>query len=390
VKIKNITPNRIAFTGYYGMHNFGDDLFGLVCAKGTAKFWSKSQPRVLSTAIKGVDSTFFTIPSWFDRDSYASSGRIGAGSRLMFALYEASKSQMFILGGGSVLSSQTSGVRNFIYKTSNFTRLRFSALGISIGPFKNIAEERRVKEFLSCFEYISVRDLVSYQVANSFSLDCPIVMAGDLAGLMPILFDTKHKDVKGGELVLGVSLCNYESVIGGNKGLEKDRNRALIDAVVVVAKRFGARVEVFSLNNHLEIGDDILAQAICLRLKKEKIEFNLNRHVELGVCEIWNRISYCDAFVSVRLHGAIAAYHHNVPFTLIEYHQKCEDFLDDIGQSLNLRLSERVVDSVEIQMVIERLFLKDSPPIMKPTSYSKRAYGHFLYAPWVTDLEYVE
>lgn len=389
MKVQNIKPKRIVFTGYYGMSNFGDDLFGLVCARGAARFWSKSKSSVLSTSIKGADSGF-TIPSWFNRDLYASSGHIGAGARLMFALYEASRSQMFILGGGSVLSSQASGVRDFIYKTASVTKVRFSALGISIGPFENVAEEQRVKEFLSCFEYISVRDLVSYQFAKSFALDCPIVMAGDLAGLMPILFDNKNEDVKKGVPVLGISLCNYESVIGGDKRLERERNNALIDAVIVVAKRFGARVEVFSLNNHPQIGDDILAQSICSFLKKENVEFNLNRHVKLGVCEVWNRISCCDAFVSVRLHGAIAAYQNNVPFTLIEYHKKCTDFLDDVGQSMDLRLSANDTDSVKVEAVIENLFLQPSSPTMSSMSYSERAYGHFLYAPWKASLAGVE
>jgi len=384
LKMKTKKINKIAFTGYYGMSNFGDDLFGLVCAKGATKFWPHSKARLLSTYIDGSDAEF-TIPSWFNRDLYASTGLFGAGSRLMFALCEAGRSQMFILGGGSVLSSQSSGVRNLIYKTSHITKLRFAAVGISIGPFANLAEEKRAKEFLSSFEYISVRDSVSYQLAKSFSLDCPVVMAGDLAGLMPVLFDTKKECVKYTRPTLGVSLCNYESIIGGDKRLEVERNQALIDAVINAAKRFGARVEVFSLNNHQQFGDDILAQSICSRLSKECIEFKLNRHIELGVREVWKRIACCDAFISVRLHGAIAAYQNDVPFALVEYHKKCGDFLDDIGQSTDLRLSGTVTDSESIEKVLERLFLSDLSPALSAQSYSQRACGHFLHAPWTND-----
>ena len=378
--------NNIAFTGYYGMSNFGDDLFGLVCASGAAKFWPQSKTRVLSTNIDGVDSDF-TVPSWFNRDVYASAGLVGTASRLMFALREASRSQTFILGGGSVLSSQSSGVRDFIYKTSKFTKLRFAALGVSIGPFSSGNEEKKAKEFLSGFEFISVRDSASYRLTQDFALDTPIVMAGDLAGLMPILFDTKVECVnKHTKPTLGVSMCNYESIIGGDEKVEQERNRALTDAMIKVVKRFDARVEVFSLNNHPQFGDDLLAQYICSRLSEERIEFNLNRHIELGVCEIWKRISYCDTFIGVRLHSAIAAYLNKVPFFLVEYHKKCEDFLDDIGQSSNLRLSATVTDPDKIEEVLERLFLVALPPSLSVRNYCERARGHFSHAPWMLNV----
>lgn len=376
--------NKIVFTGYYGMSNFGDDLFGLVCAGGATKFWPHSKTRLLSTFIDGSDAEF-TIPNWFNRDLYASTGLLGAGSRLMFALSEACRSQMFILGGGSVLSSQSSGVRDLIYKTSHITKLRFAALGVSIGPFASLAEEKGAKEFLSGFEYISVRDSVSYQLAESFSLDCPVIMAGDLAGLVPVLFDTKKECVKYGRPTLGVSLCNYESIIGGDKRLEQERNQVLINAVINVAKRFGARVEVFSLNNHQQFGDDILAESIGSRLSKEGIEFKLNRHIELGFFEVWKRIACCDAFISVRLHGAIAAYLNEVPFALVEYHKKCGDFLDDIGQSTDLRLSGTSTDSENIEKVLEKLFLGDLPPTLNAQHYSQRACDHYFHAPWVNN-----
>lgn len=29
---------RVAFTGYYGMRNFGDDLFGVICTRAAERY----------------------------------------------------------------------------------------------------------------------------------------------------------------------------------------------------------------------------------------------------------------------------------------------------------------------------------------------------------------
>ena len=56
MKNNSIKNNKIVFTGYYGMSNFGDDLFGLVCASGAARFSPQSKVSVLSNYIEGFDS----------------------------------------------------------------------------------------------------------------------------------------------------------------------------------------------------------------------------------------------------------------------------------------------------------------------------------------------
>jgi len=372
----------ISFTGYYGMKNFGDDLFGMVCGWGAAEYWTRVNSSILSPPILGVNN-IFSVPAWFSQDLYASPRYYGKASRLFFALRETKRCNEIILGGGSVLGSTQSGVRDFINKIAVNSGLEFSGIGISIGPFPSTEVETKVREFLKRFQYLSVRDISSYQMAIDFELSCPVVMAGDLAGLMPLILPS-YKKVIENKTNIGIALCNYESIIGGNLDDEKIRNKAILDGLVKVAKQNETRVEVFILNNHPQFGDDKLAREIMTRLQDENIECGVSRNIDLGVEEIWKQISQCDAFVSVRLHGAIAAYLNDVPFALIEYHKKCTDFLDDIGQEKDNRLGRRINSSDRVAVVIQRLLASPMLPRFSTKEYGLRAIKHFTEAPWAS------
>jgi polysaccharide pyruvyl transferase WcaK-like protein len=370
----------VVFSGYYGMDNFGDDLFAFVCASAAKIFWQQTETRLLSPSIPGLEATF-AIPELVSKKLYAKATAAGGLTRLMFAVREACRNNLFILGGGSVISSQTSGVRKLLYKSSGLTGISFAAMGISIGPFKSFDERERARAFLSEFLCVSVRDEASYQIAREFKLPCPVVQAGDLAGLMPSLLPAEQQDNKADGPVIGLALCPYESIVGGDTELESDRNQALITAVIKLAKRMGAKVEVFSLNNHLSCGDDLLAQKACTKLEQSGVNCSLIRNVDYGVAGVWRRIGLCDLFVSVRLHGAVAAYLNQVPFVLVEYHKKCTDFLDDIGQCNSLRIVGSVSDAGTISEVIARIAENPKKPLLSVEQYTERALLHFSSVP---------
>lgn len=371
--------STVVFSGYYGMDNFGDDLFAYVCALAANRFWNQTKSRLLSPAIKGLNAEY-AVPEVIPRELYSKANSTGRLLRLLVSLQAACRNKLFILGGGSVISSQLSGVRGVIHKSAWLTRVDFAAMGVSIGPFKSSDERERARAFLSDFLFISVRDEASYRIAKEFKLSCPIVQAGDLAGLMPVLLDEQPVSRNGGP-VLGVAMCRYESIVGGDAALENRRNQALASAVIDLAKHTGARVEVYSLNNHASVGDDGVSFGLCSKLDNEGVSHTLIRNVDYGVAEVWRRIGQCDFFVSVRLHGAIAAYMNQVPFVLVDYHKKCSDFLDDIGQDEKLRIDSSNSDSETISAIVGRLAKTPEMPSFPVAKYAERALKHFSILP---------
>nr|WP_320166831.1 polysaccharide pyruvyl transferase family protein [uncultured Methylophaga sp.] len=372
--------NSIAFTGYYGMSNFGDDIFGAVSVWGAREFWG-IQAKILAPSIDGIEAEY-SVPDWFSKNVYASPKILGQLSRLGFVLKELPKTEQLIFAGGSLFTATNSGVMKVIEKIANKTDLRLSAIGVSVGPFTNAKDAYDVKSFLAKFDYLSVRDQASYLEVKKFNPDSNVVMAGDLAALYPAAHKIHRENKSVLHPVIGIALCNYESIVGGHPATEENRNNALINAVVMSAKKNGARVRVFSLNNHRVYGDNELANRLVSELEKANISCEKVHYGLQSLHEVWRQIASCNAFVSVRLHGAIAAYLCDVPFVLIEYHQKCRDFLDDIGQKECLRIKNDIRDPSDVSDVIDDLLLNPHKPEIASVDYSKRAYQHFSAASW--------
>lgn len=376
----NRKKETVVFTGYYGMSNFGDDIFGAVSAWGATTFWDV-ECKILAPRIKGVNADY-SVPDWFNRNLYASTNTVGQLSRLGFTLREASRSNQLIFAGGSIFTSASSGVMKVIEKIVKKTRLGVSGIGVSIGPFTNNSDALKVKSFIERFDYLSVRDNASYSAVKEFNLDLPVTMAGDLAGAFQTTFDISGDKTQQAQPIIGIGLCNFESFIGQDSDVENKRNLALIAGTIQAAKNCDAKVFVFSLNNHPEFGDDDIARVLCEKLSKEGIEHQLIRNSEHSIEDVWRQIAICDAFLSVRLHGAIVAYLCEVPFALVEYHQKCTDFLEDIGQDDNYKLAGDVNDSATVCHTIENLLSTRHHPKMTTAEYRKRSFQHFLAAPW--------
>jgi polysaccharide pyruvyl transferase WcaK-like protein len=376
--MSRLSPDSIAFAGYYGMQNFGDDLFAFVCLWGASKYWTNTRTKVIAPPIKGLAAAY-AVPGWYGAKRYSKIGVVGQLSRLTFSLKEAVLNQGIVFGGGSNFGDNESQLMNLYRRISGIGRPAFSAIGVSIGPFKSADAEARVGKFLRNFSYVSVRDKASYACASEMGLTCPLVLAGDLAAVMPLIVPPAAIEPQRG-VVIGVSLCSYTAAPDGQSSAAT--TAALINAVVHSAKQYAASIKVFSLNNHAQLGDDRLSAQLCRRLKDENIPFTNYRNVEYGVIDIWRHIASCSAFVSVRLHGAIAAYLNDVPFALVEYHRKCTDFLDDIGQDPYLRIKGPTAHENEIKRVIGGLLARSFPVLVSAGEYQRGILQHFTSAPW--------
>jgi hypothetical protein len=81
-------------------------------------------------------------------------------------------------------------------------------------------------------------------------------------------------------------------------------------------------------------------------------------------------IASLNLLLTGRLHGALTAYQLGVPFILDEYHVKCADFLDDIGQVDALRVPADVFSSDAIPLLSMSAVPADLVPGTAPSAYA--------------------
>jgi polysaccharide pyruvyl transferase WcaK-like protein len=374
---------RTSFTGYYGMNNFGDDLFGMICSAAARRFWN-SEARLVGPAIEGVDSDY-TMPAWYPPGYYGASGPLGQASRLYSFMRAIRGSDVLVMGGGSVINARKSFRKPMMVSAQRRGKVELAAVGVSIGPFDDDEAAEAAAEFIDRFAYISVRDRRSYELALKMGYAHKTHNGCDLAGLLALLVPPARRasraDARDGAVRIGIAPCNYR----GNGYRAPDKSVVQSELCTALARLASARplqVDIFSLNDHREHGDHALAVALQQELQARNIASEVLRYRGRSPLDMVRAIGLCDAFVSARLHGAMVAYLQGVPFTIIDYHAKCRDFAADIVLPDAQRIDAERHDADAFGQAFTAMLEGGSAPAVSPGLYAEQARDIFECAPW--------
>ncbi len=332
----------IFFTGYYGQLNTGDDAFVEVASWGANKFWNKKDLRFsavsqrlpqVKTAIKGYP---FSIPKTYNFQQ-----------TLLL-----NNTNYLISAGGSTFQNEikTGSLKAKAMLLQEKNKLKIGAIGVSVGPFKSKAEEKDNIEYLKRMSFLTVRDKRSYEYVKTLDLPYDPIEAFDLAALLPQIYGIPDRTVLN-KKVIGVSLCNYERYTNGNIVNESRRNREIVLLLSELDRRLENVVfKFFIINGNPSRGDFQLTQETIKEVDfKNEIQVRPYNPI---TSVVWNEIADCDFVLTTRLHAGIFASFSDTPFMLVEYHKKCTDFLDDVGQDDKYRLNDARFDQESIVQTI--------------------------------------
>ncbi len=319
--------NKIIYSGFYGFQNSGDDVFLETTAWATKNLMNEMSPVYFGN----------NLPQLVNPYTEYSKANFKGHDRLI-AAYELRNAAYFISAGGSTFSRHKKNsykeIAEYVKKYYN-KKLKTGAIGVSIGPFKTKEDEYNVQEYLKRMNFLAVRDRRSFEYVNALNLPYKPVEAFDLAALLPevykdIPFNKEHNFEN--KKIIGISICPVESITNKNFiEKEEQRNKKIQELIKKLNSLHDNLIfRFFIINGHKNIGDE--------NLTKKMIE-NLGIHnyeivpYQNKVYDIWASIKNCDFMIATRLHAAIMAAYADVPFILNEYHQKCTDFVKDIGQN---------------------------------------------------------
>jgi len=375
---------RVTFTGYYGMDNFGDDLFGAICSAATCAFW-RGEPRLAGPAIVGVDARY-TMPRWYPASAYGAGGVLGKASRLYSFARAIRGADVLVMGGGSVITARESFRKPMMLSAQRRGKVQLAAVGVSIGPFENAASEASVADFIQRFAYLSVRDHRSYELALKMGLGGKVHHGRDLAGLLPLLLPLSQPGFVATRetrtIRIGIALCNYGEAPGYAAPDKQMLQSAMVAALAKLGRERPLEIDIFSLNEHGRHGDRALAHALREQLHRHGLAAQVLGYRGLGPVAMAQEIGRCDAFISARLHGAIVAYLQGVPFTIIDYHPKCNDFADDIGLPPSRRITAQRQDAGAFDGALAAMLRDEHAPTLSRELYALQAQDIFKSSPW--------
>ncbi len=336
---------KIVYEGFYGFKNTGDDAFIEVSTWGAEKYWECRNNVFLGASLP---DTIYTINKKQVLPSVKGFDRINLLSHLVNTNY-------FISSGGSTLSELPWHSNKMLAKQFKKIKpgLKLGAIGVSVGPFKNSDDEKDIIGYLQSLDFLSVRDYRSYQYASSLDLPYNPVNAFDLAALLPQVYNQPKKVISTAKKpTIGISICNYESYIGGNVSKESKRNSFFKELIGLLNKQDNVLFKAFIINGNKKIGDLQITNKLTNGIPNDRLSvIAYNKNTKM----IWDEIRSCDLMISTRLHASIFSCYANVPFFLIEYHKKCSDFLEDVGQHKGYRIYDAEVSPSEVLQKINSI-----------------------------------
>lgn len=372
---------RIEVVGYYGMGNYGDELFVEVIRAGAKKYWPSHEVNVVEPSrIAGLVPSE-RIARFYTEEAYRSPSILGKLSRWAASMPALLRADLVLLAGGSRLDQMTaSGMRQVYSILSQRSRTEFAGLGLSFGPFPSEADMHGISAFVSDFQFLALRDEASMARAEAAPLTATPVYGRDLAGTVPLLFDLP--EVSREDHVLGVSLSRLEKSSGVPFGCDRHVDE-IIEAVVSFAKSRGVEVKPLALNTN-EYQEDL---TFAKKLEACLADAGCRVHPvveESDPLRMWTEIARCGAILSTRLHGQISGYMTGVPVVALEYHPKCSDFLDDVGydDTMRIRTFEEGFLAPAIVRALEHAFERQFAPPYDPKQYARESQKSFTEAPW--------
>lgn len=359
-------------SGYYGMMNFGDDLFGQAVVSGADRWWPSVELRMLAP---GRHAKATPAARNLPPEKYASMTLAGRALRAVALARALPRADTVVFAGGSLFTSDRSRLFKIMDVASPIHRRKFAGIGISVGPFGDDATARELGRFLKRFTTIVVRDARSFGLLRDIGID-NAVLGADLAGTLHVTLSERQDDI------FGYVPCRFDS--SGRAG-------RLVDEAFLShsSKLKGRRVRIYSLNVHPSLGDLQQARHVASELKARGVEASMHCYVPGHPGRTWDHLGECAGLLTARLHGSLAAYLHETPFALLEHHAKCTDFVDDIGQddSLRLKMEPGGAQALRGQMgdVIDSLIEGSArAPLTSVGEYQRRASRNFIDAPWAT------
>jgi len=346
---------RALLVGYYGLRNTGDDALLAVAAWGAKRYL-------------GCDEIFATagvIPATYGisvRPLYARTSSFPLQYRLLY-LQNFIREYLFLARPSSIIFGGGSNLHSRAYLESRLALVKrtpgpHSAVGVSIGPFRDARAEKACANLLNHFAFVGVRDPASYERVRRIAPDTPVKQTFDLSVLLPLVTKTDTEGISRLDGSLGIAMCNCRRISGVDD--EMHRIRAVAEAVRKTAVTgLINEVVLFDFNGQAHYGDTKVSNSVAALLRGtvpvRRVTYTPDPASALEA------MAHLKGVLAMRMHSAIFAFCTATPFVMLTYHEKCHELADVIGLPSELRHESWNLQVDALRRSIE-LILNDGAP----------------------------
>lgn len=364
-----MATGKAILKGYYGKQNVGDDAFLAVSAWGARKYYGSKV--ILGTA-HTISNTYGILvrPMYFQF----------RGSRLLNRAreYWLARGAKWIFGGGSNFHTASR-----MEHCSRVVKMagpgKHSAVGVSIGPFRDSGAEAACAKLLNQLTFVGVRDRKSYERACSIASNTQIELTFDLAPLLPHVAGFDDFSPRWPRRGLGVALCNYERFVGGDLKREAKRVEIVAEAIRKCAVAgLMEEVTLVDFNGHAIKGDHRVHNDLARRIG-DCVRVSHLPYINDPLA-VMRAVANLRAIIAMRLHAAVFGFCTSTPVLMLAYHEKCWGWADMVGFPSSLLMSAAQTEASELAQGIKRLLSPETPlPTLRPAEAANQALKNWSW-----------
>jgi polysaccharide pyruvyl transferase WcaK-like protein len=364
--------HRAALLGYFGQKNAGDDAFLRIGDWAVRRVCGAT---IVMASMPDAPPWGGIVPLWFP-DAKPGIWRF----KDAFESTLCWKARNVVFAGGSNLHSAVM-LRRFVQLVRRAGSGPHFAVGIGVGPFRDSAAERLCGELLEMLSFVGCRDTQSYARARAVAPAARVELTADIAPLLPLVAAPRAQR-PGGRRGLGIVLCPYERVHGGDAAREQERLDAVAGVVSSAARR-GAVDEIVlvDMNSHPVKGDVVMHDPLEAQLATLPVTVRRVRYAEDPIATL-DTIAGLRSIVTMRLHGAVFAYCAGTPAVVLAYHEKCYGWAESVGYPQALVVDATPIDRDALAAAVAQVCADDVPVATLPLVEAQRlAWRNWAWLP---------
>ncbi len=253
---------------------------------------------------------------------------------MVFIFKKAMRSDILVLAAGSIFSIQPFFEMYLALRFLKLLRgknLRIIAVGVSIGPFQNIRDQKWCLRALSLMDSVLIRDYQSKLLIDSSTEKINAQLSFDLA----LSWHISHLEIKAEQKPALIGLSTTESAFGKCKTGHTDNCNTLVKAFEQILKNSNeVKIRILCVCSDKRGGDNSISNHIFEMLKTNwgaRIEIVI--YQEEKIAELLFSISECSLMIAARMHAGIMGMLTALPVYQISYAEKIRNFFTHTGLS---------------------------------------------------------
>lgn len=336
--------------GWHGHKNLGDDAFCAILTRwmvesfGATSISVNAHRAFLPNEIAEGVEIIGEFPA----------GQLSHLRRYWLEARQLWKSRLVVFGGGTIFQQRHWSLLQKQLQHLTSKNAAIAAVGVSLGPFSNVEQEKGCLKVLRFFDAIQVRDRASFEWAQANGLS-QVVESPDLVFGWPAIFSSPPRTDQRSNCTVGISITDRSH----DPEVDAKKRKEIAAAIRLVADEQETHVRVLNCCTDSRRGDFAASERLMAELDGIPLKSIHRLDYEQSVDAFLQGMEECHAILCNRMHAFIFSLILERPCIMMSYAKKMDDLAHDLQIAQERIFQVQRMDGNELAQVIRSCLVQD-------------------------------